>query len=81
MALKLLGLVLILVGCFSLYEAAQAVRQGHISPLESEGDYQLKRDDPGFDREVTTRRVGGFTLIGIGVGCLLIKRKGNKDEK
>jgi hypothetical protein len=79
--LKIVGIILILFGGFSIYEAAHAVNQGRISPLESAGDYQLKRGDPDFDREVMTRRIGGFTLIAIGIGCLLIKRKGNEDEK
>jgi len=81
MALKIVGMILIFAGCFSLYEAARAVNQGSITPHEREGDYQIKRGDPDFDREVATRRIGGVTLIGIGIGCLFIKRKADKGEE
>lgn len=81
MALKIVGIILILVGCFSFYEAAQAVNQGHISPFESASDNLIKRGDPDFDKEVAMRRVGGGTLIGIGICCLFIKGKADKGEK
>jgi hypothetical protein len=81
MALRIVGIILILVGCFGLYEAAHAVTQGQITPFESASDYLIKRGDPDFDKEVSIRRVGGFTLIGIGVACLFIKKKGDQDEE
>ena len=81
MKLKILGIVLILIGCFGFYEAAQAVNQGSISPFESASDYLIKRGDPDFDKEVSIRRVGGGTLIGIGVACLFIKRRTDEDEE
>ena len=81
MALKIVGIILILVGCFGLYEAAHAVTQGQITPFESASDYLIKRGDPDFDKEVSIRRVGGFTLIGIGVACLFIKKKCDQDEE
>lgn len=80
MAIKIFGIILILFGCYGLYEASQAVKQGQITPFESASNYLIKRGDPDFDKEVSIRRVGGFTLIGIGVACLLIK-KGDGDEK
>ena len=45
------------------------------------GPGRFDHRDPDFDREVMTRRIGGFTLIAIGIGCLLIKKRGNEDEK
>ena len=74
MGLKIVGIILILFGCYGLYEAAQAVKQGEITPFESASNYVIKRGDPDFDKEVSVRRVGGFTLIGIGVACLVIKK-------
>lgn len=76
MAMKIVGIILILVGCYSLYEAQQAVNQGRISPFEGEtADPVIKRGDPDFNKQVATRRVGGGTLIVLGIGCLFIKRK------
>jgi hypothetical protein len=74
MALKIVGIILILFGCFGLYEAAHAVSQGSIIPMESASNYPIKRGEPEFDREVATRRIGGITLIGIGIACLFIKK-------
>jgi hypothetical protein len=78
--MKIVGVVLILFGCFGLYEAAQAVKQGEITPFESASNYLIKRGDPDFDKEISIRRVGGFTLIGLGIGCLFIKGKGGRDK-
>lgn len=79
MMLKIVGIILILVGCYSFYEAQQAVNLGRISPFESEGNNPvIKRGDPDFDKQVATRRIGGGTLIGLGIGCLFIKRKADE---
>jgi hypothetical protein len=74
MALKIFGIILILVGCFGLYEAWRAVNQGHITRLDSDSNYPVQRGDPDFDKEVSVRRIGGITSIGLGIGCLLIKK-------
>ena len=67
MALRIVGITLILFGCFSFYEAAHAVNQGRITPFEEGADVEIKRGEPDFNRQVTIRLVGGITLIGIGI--------------
>lgn len=79
--MKIVGIILILAGCFSLYEAARAVNQGRITSFESENDSPIKRGEPDFDKQVKIRRVGGITLIGLGIGCLFIKQKADKDKE
>jgi len=79
MVLKIVGIILILIGCYDFYEAHQAVNQGRISAVESaSNDSIIKPDDPDFDKQVATRRIGGSTLIAIGIGCLFIKRKADE---
>lgn len=83
MALKIIGIVLILLGIFTIYQARAESQKGFITKCAPEGNlcYEVKKSDPQYAREAAYTVVGSVVMIGFGIVFLCLKTKPESDDE
>lgn len=75
--MRIMGILMILVGIFGVFEHINASKTGQLETFRGDGDHvgrKIKRGDQDFNREIGYGIVGNILLAGFGVLFLRIKK-------
>ena len=81
--MKIIGIIMILVGIFSIFYAGQGSKKGRIVEYRGDGGpgWELRKGDPKFDEEIRSGFIGGAVMIGLGIVFLCIPKSDNEEDE